>query len=43
MRYLVIGVAILLSLAVVLLYAACIVGSEADDREERWWNGRADK
>lgn len=38
MRYLVIGVAILLSLAVVLLYAACIVGGEADDREERWWN-----
>jgi len=40
MRYLAIGFAILLSLAVVLLYAACIVGSEADDKEERWWNGR---
>ena len=40
MRYAVIGFAMLLALAVTLLYAACIVGSEADDREERWWNGR---
>ena len=40
MRYAVIGFAVLISLAVVLLYAACIVGSDADDREERWWNGR---
>lgn len=40
MRYALIGFAILLSLAVTLLYAACIVGSDADDREERWWNGR---
>lgn len=40
MRYALIGFAMLLALAVVLLYAACIVGSDADDREERWWNGR---
>lgn len=43
MRYALIGFAVLLSLAVVLLYAACIVGSDADDREERWWNERSDK
>jgi hypothetical protein len=43
MRYALIGFAMLLSLAVVLLYAACIVGSEADDREERWFYGRFDK
>lgn len=40
MRYALIGFAVLLALAVTLLYAACIVGGEADDREERWWNGR---
>ena len=31
MRYALIGIGILLSLAVVLLYTACIVGGEADD------------
>lgn len=43
MRYAVIGVVILLSLAVTLLYAACVIGGEADDREERWFDGRSDK
>lgn len=43
MRYALIGFAMLLSLAIVLLYAACVVAGEADDREERWWNGRSDK
>lgn len=42
MRYLAIGFAILLSLAVVLLYAACIVGGDADDREERWFRKKED-
>lgn len=28
---------------VLLVWAACIVGGEADDREERWFDGRHDK
>ena len=37
MRYALIGFMVLLALAVGLLYSACVVGSEADDREERWF------
>ena len=28
---------------VAMLYAACIMASRADDREERWFDGRHDK
>lgn len=40
MRYAVIGIGILLSLAVVLLYAACVVGGKADRREEAWFDDK---
>ena len=43
MRYALIGFAVLLALAVTLLYAACVVGGDADDREERWFDERPDK
>ena len=37
MRYALIGFAMLLAL---FMYSACILAGRADDREERWWNGR---
>lgn len=42
MRYALIGFAVLMALAVVLLYSACVVAGRADDREERWFDERSD-
>jgi hypothetical protein len=33
----------LMVFAVLSAWAACIVAGEADDREERWFDGRHDK
>ena len=33
----------LMVLVVLMVWAACIVAGEADDREERWFDGRDDK
>ena len=33
----------LMVFAVLSAWAACIVAGEADDREERWFDGRSDK
>ena len=33
----------LMMFAVLSAWAACIVAGEADDREERWFDGRHDK
>ena len=39
-KFLVIGTMVFITFA---LYACCILGGEADDREERWFDGRHDK
>lgn len=33
----------LMVFAVLSAWAACIVAGEADDREERWFDGRSDR
>ena len=33
----------LMVFVVLMIWAACIVAGEADDREERWFDGRHDK
>ena len=33
----------LMVFTVLMVWAACIVAGEADDREERWFDGRHDK
>ena len=37
-KWLIVGVALFL---VAAMYAACILAGRADDREERWFDGRA--
>lgn len=39
-KWLIVGVALFL---VAAMYAACILAGRADDREERWFDGRHDK
>ena len=34
---------VLMVFVVLMIWAACIVAGEADDREERWFDGRSDK
>lgn len=33
----------LMVFVVLMVWAVCIVAGEADDREERWFDGRSDK
>lgn len=40
MRFLIIGVLFMVSLALVILYSALVVGSDADDEEEEYWRKR---
>ena len=39
-KWLIVGVALFL---VAAMYAACIMAGRADDREERWFDGRHNK
>ena len=39
-KYLMIGAAIFIT---ILLYACCVAGGEADDREERWFASRSNR
>lgn len=40
MRFLIIGVLFMVSLAIVILYSALVVASDADDKEEEYWKKR---
>ena len=39
-KYVIFGTVIFITL---LMWACCIAAGEADDREERWFDGRPDK